>query len=205
MALIEGSRLFGARLSSSPGTPQALPYGQAPADTVIIKGGHPVVLASGTTGGDTIQRATLSGTGSVTNSIVPGAIVTNAKLLGFAAGDTYAADAADYGTFGIALNKTFVPNANGKPTLYELVNVFVADTATTFSMCIRSGQTVTQTLVGQTAGFFLETAPDQIVLDPTLSANEIATITAINPNDEGKLGGRVDFQLLSTARQFPAA
>lgn len=205
MALVPGSKLFGARLTSSPGTPATLPYAKWPSDTVVIKGSHPVVLSSGTTGGNIVRRVTLSGTGSVTNSVVPGAVVTDAKILGFSAGDEYQAQVNDNGAFGIALFKTFLPNTNGFPGVLEQINAFVAGSETTFSMAIRSGQTVTQSLVGTTAGLFLETAPDQVVIDASSgAANKILTITAINPADEGKLGGRVDFEVISTARQFPA-
>lgn len=189
-----GLRGFTARNSIEGGQPNTLPYGKNPL-TSGIKAGHPLILTSGTTGGWDVSRATLSGLYVKLN--------TTDRLLGFAANPQRGSIDAAYGGYGIPIPP--VRGMNDIATMgQEQVEVYVTDPQTIFQACLKSGILANPGLVGTLAALYLEDPANEIYsLDTGAPQYENCVITAINPADVGKNGGRVDFKVVATCTQYP--
>jgi hypothetical protein len=196
MAIVQGGKSYGAHMDHTAAHPLTRPYAKSAADTTVILAGHPVALTSGSTGGNIVRRAAITS-----------GVVSDAKILGFASHEEWLQTSNNYGTLGFAIPpKPQIPVASGAPSGLEQIQVNVADGITKFYYSVASGITVSQALVGQVAGFTQQDATNDIyVLDTgvALSGWKIAVITSVVPQDIGKTGGRVEFQIISTSRQWP--
>lgn len=189
-----GLRNFTARSVHEEGQPTTLPYALNPGQTGV-KGGHPLVLVSGSAGGYYVGAATKSGS-----------YVSSSRILGLAAHPQQGALTSAYGSDGFA-----IPPAQGFNNMgavgtdgLEQMQVYVCSNETVFSANLRSGVQALPGLVGTRAALFVEDSTNDImVLDPGAPQYENWVITAINPTDVGKYGGRVSFVAVSGVSQWP--
>lgn len=167
MAINDGAKSFCASVER--GVPLTLPYTQDPNDTEVIRVGSPVALSSG----NTIRRAQ-----------VTSGVISETKLLGFAAnnplGDT---------SLGQEFSRLpLLKDRHGR----NQVLVYVIDGNTRFSMAVKSGVTGSEALVGTLCNF-REEGTDEFVIDTASTANQLALVTAVHPSDLGKNAPRLDF------------
>lgn len=190
MALIPGALQFGARVER--GTPLVLPREKSPHGATVIKAGHPLILVSGQ------EVAVPTTSGGLISSAAGGAT----KIWGFSLQDETAAYAADLPT-GFATMPKIYFNANRGG--YENIQTLPADGKTIFSLAVVSGQTVAQTLIGNTYGIRYDSTLNQITgIDPSNTSLGLALIVAIRPGDEGKTDGtgQVDFIVPDAKSQY---
>jgi hypothetical protein len=187
MALIPGALQFGARVEY--GTPLVLPRERSPHSTEVIKAGHPLVNVSG----QEVRVASNSGG----NIGAPG----QTKILGFSLQDQTSAYVSDLPT-GFATMPIIYFNANRAG--YENIQVLPADGKTIFSMAVKSGQTVAQTLIGNTYAIAWDDTLKQCTINPGNTTVALARIVAIRPGDEGKTDGtgQVDFIVPDASSQY---
>lgn len=187
MALIPGAVQFGARVEY--GTPLVLPRENSPHSSEPIKAGHPLVNVSG----QEVRVASNSGEHIGTPSEL--------KILGFALQDETGAYTGDLPTGFATMPIIYF---NGQRSGYENIQVLIADGKTIFSMAVISGQTVAQTLIGNTYSLHWNNTLKQVTIDPGNTSVPLARIVAIRPGDEGTTDGtgQVDFIVPDAVSQY---
>jgi hypothetical protein len=169
MSFTDGLRGFDVRRDGV--SPRSIPYEKSATDTVPIKRGHPVIVASG----QIIARASAAS-----------GFVSNLKILGFSVEDDALPTSELPSHFGQ------LPAIN-RPSGRKEVKVYPADQTHVFSAAIASGQILTNGVISQAWNIGYDSAIDQFFINTQSQSNAIALIIGIRPGSLGVAGGVVDF------------